>query len=152
MKILIDGDSCNVIPCTERIASTKNIMCHIYCDVKHFMKSDYSEIHVTDSRKDAADFAILNKCNKNDIVITNDSGLAAMVLSKRAYVINSHGFEYTKHNIDAYLNSRYLRSFAARKTNKQQIKGIMKPTQTKHTYAQVLYAVIKKSKRNETNE
>lgn len=152
MKILIDGDSCNVIECTERIAKSKNITCHICCDTKHLLESDYSEIHIVDSRRDSADFAILNRCGKYDIVITNDSGLAAMVLAKNGYVINSHGFEYTKYNIDAYLSRRHLRAYTARKTNKKQVKGVMernKKDHPKHSYTKTLHNVIRKSEREE---
>ena len=144
MKILIDGDSCNVIACTEKIAKKNNIVCHIYCDTSRLLESEYSEIHIVDKGKDSADFAILNKCGKHDVVITNDSGLAAMVLAKQGYAINSHGFEYTKRNIDTYLNRRYLRSVSSRKSNKSQITGMVKHNQHCNSYSAVLNAVIKK--------
>lgn len=147
MKILIDGDACNVINTTEYIAKTKDIECHICCDTNHLLESDYSEIHIVDSRKDSADFYILNKCDKFDIVITNDSGLAAMVLAKHAYAVNSHGFEYTNENINSYLNSRYIRSFVARKSNRQQVKGAYMPSHKKQSYSQILNHVITKSKK-----
>ena len=144
MKILIDGDSCNVIPYTEKIAKRNNIMCHIYCDTSRLLESEYSEIHIVDKGKDSADFAILNKCGKHDVVVTNDSGLAAMVLAKQGYAINSHGFEYTKGNIDSYLNRRHLRNITKRRTNKQKVVGIIKPNQTYDSYSTILKSVIQK--------
>lgn len=151
MQILIDGDSCNVISATEKIAKKKNIACHIYCDVTREIQSDYSEIHLVDKGKDTADFAILNKCETNDIIITNDSGLAAMVLAKKAYAINSHGFEYTPENIMTYLNKRYMRKHEMCKTNKKQVKGIIKVTHKRLPYNKLLQQVISKSERNTTD-
>lgn len=123
MKILIDGDACCVIKATEYVAKIANIPCHIYCDCSHLIDSDYSETHIVGTSRDAADFAIINKCDKNDIVITNDSGLAAMVLAKHGYAIKSNGIEFTNKNINQYLNRRYVNSRARRKTNRNQIHG-----------------------------
>ena len=122
MQILIDGDACNVIELTEKVAKSKTIECHIYCDASRILESDYSEIHIIEKGRDSTDFAILKKCGINDIVITSDSGLAAMVLAKKAYVLNPHGFEYTNENIMGYLNRRHTRKNLMRKTNRNQVR------------------------------
>lgn len=121
MKIMIDGDACNVITLTEKIARAVNIPCHIYCDSSRIIESQYSEIHIVGTAHDATDFAIINKCDNNDIVITNDSGLAAMVLAKNGYAIKSNGVEFNKSNINQFLNRRYVNSRARRKRN--NVKG-----------------------------
>ena len=69
MRILIDGDACRVITATEGIAAEFNIECHIYCDTKHMIESEYSEIHVMDQGADSTDFAILNRCGKHPLSI-----------------------------------------------------------------------------------
>lgn len=123
MKILIDGDACSVIGLTEMVARSANIPCHIYCDSSRVIESDYSEIHIVGTARDATDFAIINKCDNNDIVITNDSGLAAMVLAKKGYAIKSNGIEYDKTNINQFLNRRYVNAQTRRKTNRDCVKG-----------------------------
>ncbi|MBO5435357.1 DUF188 domain-containing protein [bacterium] len=123
MKILIDGDSCSVIHNTEHIAKQFDIPCHIYCDTNHMLTSLYSDVHIVDHDRDSADFAIVNQCETGDIVITNDSGLAAMVLAKNGTVINSRGFQYTKTNIIGFLNGRYVRTKTKHRTNRNQMRG-----------------------------
>ena len=44
---------------------------------------------------DSVDFALVNRADPGDLVITQDYGLAAMCLSKRAVVFNQDGMEYT---------------------------------------------------------
>ena len=148
MQILIDGDACNKIAITEKIAQSNKIPCHIYCDTSRIIETTYAEVHIVDACRDSADFAILNKCRHNDIVITNDSGLAAMVLAKRAFALNSHGFEYTDANIMTYLNKRHMRKHTASKTNKKQVKGVMKATTPRLPYSKLLQTLIHKAERN----
>lgn len=123
IKILIDGDACPVVAVTEKIASEKNLECHIYCDTSRIIESDYSRIHIVDKGADATDFAIIKACGKNDIVITNDSGLAAMILTKKGIPLTSYGMEYTDKNIMSFLNRRFMRQDARRRTKRNRISG-----------------------------
>ena len=50
----------------------------------------------------------LNNIEKGDIVITQDYGLASLVLSRNSYAINQSGMVYTNENIDELLYSRYI--------------------------------------------
>lgn len=49
---------------------------------------------------DAADFAIIQELHANDIVVTQDIGLAAMVLGRNAHAIGVRGRIYTQATID----------------------------------------------------
>ena len=75
MKILIDGDDCNMISNIEKIAKNNNIECHIYVNFCCSIESTYSEIHIVDRSKDAADFAIINNCNADGTIITTKNAL-----------------------------------------------------------------------------
>ena len=44
----------------------------------------------------------------NDVVVTQDFGLAAMVLGKGARVVNQNGFVYTDQNIEKLLMERHI--------------------------------------------
>jgi uncharacterized protein YaiI (UPF0178 family) len=57
---------------------------------------------------DAVDFVLVNRVKPGDIVITQDYGLAAMVLAKRGLVMDQNGREYTNENIDQLLDSRHI--------------------------------------------
>ncbi len=142
MKILIDGDSCRVINITEQVASENNIDCHIYCNNVSNVKSRYSKIHVVDCSKDAADFAITNACDENDIVVTNDSGLAAMILAKKGKIINANGIEYTDSNILQCLNRRYINKTIRQQTQKQQVKGRLYDFEPSKNYRHSLTRLI----------
>ena len=149
IKILIDGDSCPVINITEKIASEKQLECHVYCDTSRIIQSDYSNVHIVDKGFNSADFAIVSNCTKNDIVITNDSGLAAMILSMNGFVMTTYGMEYTKENIMYFLNNRYFRQNIKRKTNCKKISGILPKNKIKTMDSKdTLKYIISKAERN----
>jgi len=108
MKILIDADGCPVVDITIKIAKKFNLEPIIICDTSHvFNKQDVKTL-VISKGNDAVDFILVNKVEKGDIVVTQDYGLAAMVLSKQGYPINQNGFLYTPDNIDQLLFTRHL--------------------------------------------
>ena len=56
---------------------------------------------------DSADFALVNRVQSGDVVVTQDYGLAAMCLARRARVLHQDGHEYTPENIDGLLAFRH---------------------------------------------
>lgn len=107
MKIFIDGDACPVIDLTISVAKKYSLECIIICDTAHSIeRSDARTIMVSKGR-DSADFYLVNMLSEGDICITQDYGLAAMCLSKRAFVLNQNGLIYDDMNIDSLLQSRY---------------------------------------------
>ena len=52
---------------------------------------------------DAVDFKLVSICKRGDIVVTQDYGVAAMILGKGAYGIHQSGKWYTNENIDQML-------------------------------------------------
>ena len=91
--------------------------------------SDYSEVKVIGAGADAVDFALINLCRKNDIVVTQDYGVAAMALGKGAYAIHQSGKWYTDENIDQMLMERHLGKKARRGSGKNHLKGPKKRTE-----------------------
>lgn len=108
MKILIDADGCPVVDLTIKVAINLDLEVIIICDTSHNFSKKGVETIVVSKGSDAADFAIVNKVQKDDIVITQDYGLAAMVLSKGAYAINQNGMIYNNDNIDQLLFTRHI--------------------------------------------
>lgn len=74
----------------------------------------------------STDFKLVNLCTHDDIVVTQDYGVAAMVLSKGAYAIHQSGKWYTNDNIDPMLMQRYITKCAKRASSKNHIKGSKK--------------------------
>ena len=106
MRIYVDADACPVIPIVEQVAEKNNIAVTLLCDTNHVLDSDYSEVKIIGAGADAVDFALINLCGKNDIVVTQDYGVAAMALGKGAYAIHQSGKWYTDENIDQMLMER----------------------------------------------
>ena len=129
MRIYVDADACPVIPIVEQVAKKNNIAVTLLCDTNHVLDSDYSEVKIIGAGADAVDFALINLCRKNDIVVTQDYGVAAMALGKRAYAIHQSGKWYTDENIDQMLMERHLGKKARRASGKNHLKGPKKRTE-----------------------
>ena len=57
---------------------------------------------------DAVDFVLVNRVQPGDIVVTQDYGLAAMVLAKRGVPIDQNGRIYNEGNIEQLLHGRHV--------------------------------------------
>ncbi len=121
MKILIDADGCPVVDLTVNIARTFGIELLIVCDTAHYIEHTGTQTILVPTGMDAVDFTIANRVVEGDIVITQDYGLAAMILAKKGYAVNQNGFLYTEANIDQLLFRRHVVK-SARKTG-QRLKG-----------------------------
>lgn len=108
MKIIIDGDACPGISIIEKIAKKNEVPVIIYCDIHHFLQSDYSEVKIVDSGFQSVDMYVMNETKKGDIIVSQDYGVAAICLSKKAKVINPKGYVYTENNIERLLEERHM--------------------------------------------
>ena len=108
MKILIDGDGCPVINLTIKIGKEFNKEIIIFCDTTHMIEREGATTVLVQKGVDAVDFVIANKVGKGDIVVTQDYGLATMILAKKAFAINQNGLIYTEDNIDELLFRRHV--------------------------------------------
>ena len=119
-QILIDADACPVISLAEKAVV-------LLCDTHHVLTSDYSQVVVVGAGADAVDLALINRCQRGDIVITQDYGVAALALGKGAKAIHQNGLVYTNDNIDRMLMERHL-ARKARMSGKHPLKGPKKRT------------------------
>lgn len=126
--IYVDADACPVVKQVEIIAKKSNIPVILLCDTNHELNSEYSKVIIVDAGADAVDFALINRCKKNDIVVTQDYGVACMALSKNAFPIHQSGKWYTNENIDELMLARHLSKKARRGTSKSHLKGPAKRT------------------------
>ena len=128
MKILIDADACPVVRITEQVAKEKKIPVTLLCDTNHILHSDYSEVITVGAGADAVDFKLVSICRKGDIVVTQDYGVAAMILGKGAYGIHQNGKWYTNENIEGMLMERHMAKKARNAKKKHHLKGPSKIT------------------------
>ena len=108
MRILIDADGCPVVDLTVRLAKKYGIECTILCDTSHEFNHDGAKTVVVEKGADSVDFKIVNLVGEGDIVVTQDYGLAAMCLARKAIPVSQNGLVYTDKNIDQLLFTRYV--------------------------------------------
>lgn len=109
MKLLIDADACPVVDIALRCAMENDTEeCILLCDTSHMIEREGARTIVVSKGADSADFALVNLVKTGDIVVTQDYGLAAMCLAKKAYVLNQNGLIYTEFNIGSLLEQRHI--------------------------------------------
>lgn len=128
MKILLDADACPVVSIVEYVAGKYRIPVILLCDTNHVLQSACSEVKVIGVGADAVDFALVGLCQKGDLVVTQDYGVAAMILGKGAYGIHQSGKWYTDENIDRMLMERHVSKKIRRSKSKHHLKGPAKRT------------------------
>lgn len=107
MKVLIDADGCPVVDEVLAACKVKNIEAVILCDTSHQIEREGIKTITVSKGADSVDFTLVNLVKAGDLAITQDYGLAAMCLAKKARVLRQDGLEYTNENIDGLLAVRY---------------------------------------------
>ena len=114
MTVLIDADGCPVVDIVVRLCREFAVPCLLLCDTAQEFHRDGAQTFVFDKGADSVDFALANRAQAGDLVITQDYGLASLCLARGAVVLHQDGWEYTAYNIDALLFSRHeARKFRA---------------------------------------
>lgn len=142
MRIIIDGDACpqSVKRICEKNAQKYKLDLKIVVDMEHLIESKY-EVIVVEKGRDAVDFKIVKLFLKNDILVTQDYGLASIVLPKAKGIAHTAGFEIDENNIDTLLQSRYIGQ-RIRKTG-HRTKGPSKRTKKQdQMFEKVLVKII----------
>jgi hypothetical protein len=91
MTVYVDADACPVVRQTVEIAQQHGMPAVLLCDTNHVLSSDYAQVVMIGAGADAVDFALVNRCKRGDIVVTQDYGVAAMALGKGAHPIHQSG-------------------------------------------------------------
>ncbi|CEG24143.1 hypothetical protein BN1080_03163 [Planococcus massiliensis] len=107
-KVLIDADGCPVVDLTIALSRKFDLPVLLICDTSHIMQREGAETITVSKGADAVDFVLVNRVKKGDVVVTQDYGLAAMVLAKQGYPIDQNGRIYSSENIDQLLHGRYV--------------------------------------------
>ncbi len=107
MRIFVDADGCPVVDIVLRLAGRYGMEAVLVCDTAHFFDRPGCRVVTVSKGADGADFALVNLLSPGDLAVTQDYGLAAMSLARRAVVLNQDGVIYTKENIDGLLSARH---------------------------------------------
>jgi uncharacterized protein YaiI (UPF0178 family) len=118
VNILVDADACPVKQIIVKVAKEKNIHVIMFIDTSHVIDDGYSEVVIVDKARDSVDFALVNKVQKGDVVVTQDYGVAAMTLARGAVAINQNGLIYSEENMNKLLFERHLSQKMRRSGNR----------------------------------
>lgn len=109
--IIIDGDACPVVDSIIDLTTETGIFVTIIRSFSHFSNQLYpphvSTLYVDDG-PDAVDYKIVQLSTKDDIVITQDYGLASLLVDKVLIVMHHNGKIYNSKNIQQLLDKRYM--------------------------------------------
>lgn len=114
MRILVDADACPVKQIVEEVAREFEIKLIFVVNPHHFIESSYGEIVRVDGDSQSVDLALVNMARWGDIVVTQDYGLASMLMARRSMIIHPNGWLYKPEKIDALLMQRHLNAKARR--------------------------------------
>jgi len=108
MQILVDADACPVKQIIVRLAKQRKIPVTMLIDTSHELNDGYSRIITVDKQADSVDYALMGLLTREDIVVTQDFGLAAMVIGKGARAVNQNGLIFSDKNMDTLLMERHI--------------------------------------------
>lgn len=110
MKIIVDADACpkGVLKTCQEMADQNNYQLWTVASFNHNINS-HQHITVGNTSQEA-DIKIINICARGDIVVTQDWGLAAVVLGKGATALSPGGKIYREESIDFLLEEREVKA------------------------------------------
>ncbi len=105
-KFIVDADACPVKTEINQLAKEFQLDVIYVASYNHFrsVANDETWIYV-DTEKESADIRIVNLAQKNDIVVTQDIGLASMLLAK-CVVFSNRGEIYLEERMTMMLEQR----------------------------------------------
>lgn len=132
MRLLIDGDGCPDRKEVIDLACHYGIETILFIDFAHLILDNRIQIVSCDVGKDSVDQQIIACVQAEDVVITQDYGLAGLCLMKDAVVLHVSGKRITESNMNNLLEYRYL-GYMSRKNDKH-IKGPKKRSKKESLY------------------
>ena len=108
MHLWIDADACPVVDIAIRIAGKYQVPVTLVCDDAHYMQREGAQTITVARGADSADMMIVNLVHRNDVVVTQDYGLAALCLARGAGALDQNGRIYDENNIDSLMGMRHI--------------------------------------------
>jgi uncharacterized protein YaiI (UPF0178 family) len=109
MKVYLDADGAPWRDLVIERAKMHEVTVVVVADYSHVLSvTDGAEQILVDDGRDAADYAIVNRVQEGDLVITHDVGLASLIIPKGATAISPRGFEFTAASLEGRLIHRWF--------------------------------------------
>ncbi|WP_018661453.1 YaiI/YqxD family protein [Heyndrickxia acidiproducens] len=118
ITVFVDADACPVKEEAAKVAKQFGAASIFVASYTNRMADPVEGRWIyVDPHKESADLYIMNHVEKNDIVVTQDIGLASLVLPKKAYAVSPRGSKYNETSINTALDFRYLAAKERRRGN-----------------------------------
>ncbi|GAB2490023.1 YaiI/YqxD family protein [Alkalibacterium psychrotolerans] len=148
MKILVDADACPVKDSIIKQAQKFELKVLLVSSISHFSSKelpDGVERIWVDKGSDEADFKIMKLAYPKDIIVTQDYGLASILLPKKCRVLHHDGYEYTEKSIQKLVDGRHLSAQMRRQMSRSKVKS-MDPfaDESQYDFEELLVRVIDK--------
>lgn len=110
MKIIIDADACprTVLQICLRVAREYSVPVWTIASFNHTIESEHHI--VVGNAVQETDIRVMNLTQAGDVVVTQDGGLAAMLLGKEVKCLNPDGKEFSSSNIEFLLEEREIKA------------------------------------------
>jgi len=110
LKILVDADACprSVLQICASVGKNLGIPVWTVASFNHNITSDHHVVVGNDAQE--ADIKLINLTTAGDVVVTQDWGLAAMVIGKGACCLSPSGREYRPDRIEFLLEEREIKA------------------------------------------
>jgi len=145
MKIIVDADACprEVLATCLTTGRDYGIQVWTVASFNHKIISD-NHIVVGDAPQEA-DMRLLNMTERGDVAVTQDWGLAAMLLGKGAFCLSPDGREYKDESIEFLLEKR--EAMAKFRRSGGRTKGPRKRTrEDDESFISALVRIIQKAR------
>src|SRR5699024_11213707 len=98
MRVMVDADACKTKDIVIESTEQNYIPAVLVSSLSHYSSRElppHVETVFVEAGADAADFRIVQLAKQGDVVVTQDYGLASLLLPKGCKVIHHKGFEYS---------------------------------------------------------
>lgn len=116
-RLFVDADSCPVV--RESINVCESLGGEIYL-VSNFCHEYFADkginVVTVDKSPEATDLAIFNRSRAGDVAVTQDLGMACMLLGKKVKVISPRGKIYAECDMNQLMEFRHLLKKERRKS------------------------------------
>lgn len=106
MRVLVDADACPVLAIIRRLCAETGVPVTTVSSFRHEIGGP--DHIMVGPEKEAADMAIINRTQRGDVVVTQDWGLAGLVLAKGAAALSPSGHQFHEDEMDGRLAQRAL--------------------------------------------
>lgn len=144
VKLIVDADACprSVLTICREMAERYGYELYTVADFYHHIDS---KNHImVEAGSQEADIRIVNLAGPGDVVVTQDWGLAALVLGKNVAVVSPGGREYRPETIDFLLEERRIKAQIRRAGGRTKGPKPRTPLQDE-AFSRTLQAVLRRN-------